>query len=132
MSKKARWRNPQSFRLNVEMGENLMAEVESLRRSIQDGLPAPRHVSLSEVVRLAIVNLALTHLRAIHAAHPLNRAELRRYSKAVGLLHTNPACPTWLSAWYLANCPGALIEGTPGTTTSRTTSTTATEPGEEG
>lgn len=103
-----------SNRLNVDLGERLAADVEILRRRIQDSLPVRQRVSLGDVVRLALDSLHLAYLKAKSAESSLSREEATLYSLLVDEMTTNPTAPPWLVDLYSSNGHPALSSGKPG------------------
>jgi hypothetical protein len=90
-----------STRLNVDLGDRLAADVETLRRLIQDALPYRQRVTMADVVRIALDALHLSQIK--HEAHerPLTPLETHDATAILEHLQHEPSCPAWVMASYL-------------------------------
>ncbi len=87
-------------RLNVDLGERLAGDVETLRRLIQDSLAYRHRVSLGDVVRLALDALHLSLLKDLARQRPLSLLEAQTYMQITSDFLEERSCPAWLIDLY--------------------------------
>lgn len=83
-------------RLTVDLGAKLLAEVEIMRRVIQDDVGPTRNVSRGDVVRLALWRLYLSMLVATAELGKNMVQNFEDYMAAWERIQGEVICPDWL------------------------------------
>lgn len=84
---------------SIKLGNALLAEVETMRRAIQDSLPTGRTVSRGDVIRLALRRLQLAMLQhdAESSAGREQQEAISRWMLCAQEVQLDGICPDWLT-----------------------------------